>query len=191
MIRLVGPGGAGKSTAGASLARRLGVNFVDLDEELAAKVGDVSQYLDVHGYDAYARQNIEVYLEQVAATPQDAVLALSSGFMTYPPNIHPAYEPWRRKIASSASTFVLLPSLVLETCVAGIVRRQLTRPFARSAHREERVIRDRFPSYVSLPAPKVETMRPVREVVDTIVAALAAQRAAAADERRDREPSGR
>ena len=32
MIRLVGPGGAGKTTTGALLAQRVGMPFIDLDE---------------------------------------------------------------------------------------------------------------------------------------------------------------
>jgi len=173
MIRLVGPGGAGKSTAGAWLAQQLGVAFVDLDKEFIANVGAISSYLDTHGYDAYARQNVSVYLGLAAVAGREAVLALSSGFMTYLPDIHPEYERCRREIVSSLSTFVLLPSLDVETCVAEIVRRQLIRPFARSAEREEQVIRTRFPIYVRIPARKVETMRPVYEVVDELIAATA------------------
>jgi len=170
MIRLVGPGGRGKSTAGVLLAQRLGITFVDLDEQFITNVGDISAYLDVHGYEAYAARNVDVYLAiQELAGPQ-AVLALSSGFMTYPPDVHREYARCRRSVASSHSTFVLLPSLDLETCVAEIVRRQIRRPFTRSAEREEQVIRARFATYVDLPARKVETMRPVGEVVDEIAA---------------------
>ncbi len=56
MIRLTGPGGAGKSTIGALLAERLGVVFVDLDRQFASRVGDISEYIDRHGYDAYTRE---------------------------------------------------------------------------------------------------------------------------------------
>ena len=181
MIRLVGPGGAGKSTAGALLAQRLGVPFVDLDEEFVSDVGDISRYLDSHGYDAYAKRNVDVYFTWATVVAQEAVLALSSGFMTYRPDIHPEYERCRRDIVSNPSTFVLLPSLACDACVAEIVRRQLIRPFAGSADDEEHVIRARLPIYLNIPATKVETMRPVREVVDDIVAA---QEAAAADDRR-------
>ena len=66
---------------------------------------------------------------------------------------------------ANRSTFVLLPSLDLETCVAEIVRRQLRRRFARAAEREEQVIRMRFPIYAELPIMKVETMKPVEAVV--------------------------
>ena len=169
MIRLIGPGGAGKSAAGALLAQRLGVAFVDLDEVFTTNFVDISSYLDAHGYDAYAERNVSVYLGLAARADREAVLALSSGFMTYRSDIHPEYESCRRDIASSRSTFVLLPSLELETCVAEIVCRQTIRPFAQSASREEQAIRSRFPIYVNIPARKIETMRPVREVVHEIV----------------------
>jgi shikimate kinase len=54
VIHLVGPGGAGKTTTGAALVDQLDIPFVDLDAEFAARFGDVSAYLDTHGYDAYA-----------------------------------------------------------------------------------------------------------------------------------------
>ena len=61
MIRLIGPGGAGKSTIGALLAERLKVPFLDLDRHLAGRVGDISEYINRHGYDAHARENVEAY----------------------------------------------------------------------------------------------------------------------------------
>jgi hypothetical protein len=116
---------------------------------------------------------VNVYFALAAVARQETVLALSSSFMTYRPDVHPEYERCRRDVASSPSTFVLLPSLDLEACVVEIVRRQISRPFARSAEREEEVIRARFPIYVDIPARKVATMRPVRQVVDEVVDALA------------------
>ena len=175
MIRLVGPGGAGKSTAGALLAQQLGVPFVDLDDHFVAHAGDISRYFDRHGYDAYARRNVRAYLALAAATGGETVVALSSGFMTYRFDIHPEYDDCRRDIASSPSTFVLIPSLDCEACVAETVRRQLLRPFARSAEREEQVIRGRFAVYTSIPARKVETMRPVGEVVAELMAGVVVQ----------------
>jgi shikimate kinase len=54
MIQLIGPGGAGKTTTGAALSGRLGARFVDLDAEFVSRHGDISPYLDEHGYAAYA-----------------------------------------------------------------------------------------------------------------------------------------
>ena len=169
MIQLVGPGGAGKTTVGRALAGRLGVTFVDLDEEFRARVGDISRFLAAHGYAAYSARNVQVYVEIVGALPHDAVVALSSGFMTYPPDAHPRYHTVYRGIVADRSTLVLLPSFDRETCVAETVRRQLSRPFSRSAEQEEQVIRARFEVYMALGCRLVETAG----TVDTIVARLA------------------
>ncbi len=175
LIRLVGPGGAGKSTVGAALAERLGVTFVDLDQQFRAVVGDISEYIGSRGYEAYAERNVDVYCEIMREVGRRRVLALSSGFMTYPLAIHPQYGRCREDIVTSPTTFVLLPSLERETCVAEIVRRQMTRPFIRSAAKEEAVIRERFEIYVAIPVRKVETMRPVDEVCAELAVALATQ----------------
>lgn len=174
MIQLVGPGGAGKTTVGAALAERLGVRFVDLDAEFTVRQGNISAYIETHGYDAYAKQNVDLYLDLVDGPVRVDILALSSGFMTYGDRVHPEYLPLRERVASSPSTFVLLPSVGLETCVDEIVRRQLQRPFARSAAREKEVIRGRFSIYFGLPARKVDTMRPTETVVAELVEVLAA-----------------
>jgi shikimate kinase len=172
MIHLVGPGGAGKSTVGAALASRLQLSFVDLDIRFKELAGDISEYIHRQGYQAYARENVETYRSYMAEADYGGVMALSSGFMTYPDEIHPAYHALRTAIASSRSTFVLLPSLDPEVCLAETVRRQITRPFRRSREREEAVIRERYSVYMALPVAKVETMRPVDEVVDEIASGL-------------------
>jgi shikimate kinase len=176
-IRLVGPGGAGKSTIGALLAERLEIAFLDLDRHLASLVGDLSEYIDRHGYNLYARQNVETYCSLVGGEMSRGVVALSSGFLTYAGDIHPAYARVRREIEQHPNTFVLLPSLDRDVCVAETVRRQIARPFGRSSAREEAVIRARFEIYIDLPARKIETMRPVAAAVDEIVSALALEKA--------------
>jgi len=172
MIRLVGPGGAGKSTVGAALALRLGCPFHDLDREFERRRGDIDAFIRARGYSAYARENVAVYLE-LCPHVDGSVVALSSGFMVYPECVHPAYGAVTAAIARSRTTVVLLPSLDRERCVAETVRRQLGRPCCRrDAVREEAVIRDRFDRYVALPAPKVGTMRPPDEVAAAILARL-------------------
>jgi shikimate kinase len=171
-ITLIGPGGAGKSTVGVLLANRLGTAFVDLDQRFRTRAGDISEYIDRFGYSAYARENVETYDSLLHDGHGQSVAALSSGFMTYPRDIHRHYARLRRQIDESPTTFVLIPSLDSDTCVAETVRRQLARPFARSAAKEEAVIRERFSIYADLRAPKIETMRPLIAVVDELLVAI-------------------
>jgi shikimate kinase len=180
MIELVGPGAAGKSTIGSAVAERLALHFVDLDAAFAARYGDISVYLSGHSYAAYAERNVGLYSDLVSGPNRPDIVALSSGFMTYPDDVHPAYPAWRRRIVSSPLTFVLLPSLDVEVCVAETVRRQLGRPFARSAEREEQVIRARLPIYLGLPARKVETLQPMDTVISELVKVVALTRPAGA-----------
>jgi shikimate kinase len=172
-IRLIGPGGAGKSTIGALLAEHLEVVFIDLDRRLAGRVGDISEYIDRHGYDLYARENVETYCSLFGGQMRRGVVALSSGFMTYASDIHPEYTRVRGDMEQHPNTFVLLPSFDRDVCVAETVRRQIGRPFGRSSAREEAVIRERFEIYMAVPARKIETMRPVAAAIDEIVGALA------------------
>jgi shikimate kinase len=169
VIRLIGPGGAGKSTTGAHLADRLAFEFIDLDRMLTARIGDISEFIDRRGYEAYARENVEAYCSEVRQRSNETVVALSSGFMTYSRDVHPEYPHIRRDIERSPDTFVLLPSLNLAVCVAETVRRQTARPFGRSPAREEAVIRARFAAYMAVPARTIETLRPVTAVVDEIL----------------------
>lgn len=171
-ITLVGPGGAGKSTVGVLLADRLGVGFVDLDRQFWSRAGDISEYINRCGYNSYARENVGTYAALLDNGRTPCVAALSSGFMTYPLDIHPQYGRLRHSIEQKPTTFVLIPSLNQEICVAETVRRQLGRPFARSAAREDAVIRERFPIYVGLRARKIETIGPLTAVVDELLAAL-------------------
>ena len=168
-IHLIGPGGAGKSTVGRVLAERLDVPFHDLDQAFVQRLGDISVYIDRDGYEAYARENVETYRQLRPLGETSCVLALSSGFMTYLESVHPEYQQLRREVEMSEATFVLLPSLKVDDCVREIVRRQLTRPFARSATAEEAVIRGRFAIHIGLKARKVETMRSPVETAEEIL----------------------
>jgi shikimate kinase len=174
-IWLIGPGGAGKSTTGPLVADRLGLPFHDLDARFADRHGSIDAFIATRGYEAYARANVETCL---AVVDGGAVAALSSGFMTYPTGVHPAYPELRRQVAGGPTTFVLLPSLDLETCVAESVRRQMGRPIGnRGAAREEAVIRERFPIYASIPTHRIETLRSPAEVAAAIVARIRSPRA--------------
>lgn len=163
-VHLIGPGGAGKSTAAPLLAALLACPSLDLDRAFEAAHGDIDQFIGEHGYAEYASANVATYLAHRSQSP--VVVALSSGFMLYPDHVCPGVRELQRDIATAASTVLLLPSLDLETCVAETVRRQSNRNLSirRSAAREEAVIRERFASYRSLTGRVVTTMQPPERV---------------------------
>jgi shikimate kinase len=175
VIYLVGPGGTGKSTVGVALAFRLELPFIDLDLKFIEYVGNISQHIDCYGYHSYASHNVRLCRDIIASTKL-GVIALSSGFMTYPENVDPAYPALRSNICESSKTFVLLPSLDLDVCVAEIVRRQIARPIGRSREREEAVIRARHPIYMAIPAAKIDSKRPVAEIVEQIAGLLSPEK---------------
>lgn len=172
MIQLIGPGGAGKSTAARLIAERLGCPFHDLDRQFESVHGDIDRFLDRRGYEAYASANIDVYITLDLNSP--GVLAMSSGFMTYPDRCHPALPALKRAIESSPAAVVLLPSVDLEVCVTETVRRQRERglPGRRSDTREAEVIRERFPVYRALGLPHVETMQSPTRVAIAVIESL-------------------
>jgi len=111
-------------------------------------------YITRLGDDASARENVDLYNSFLDEGIEAFVAVVSSGFMTYPRDIHPRYHELRHQIENGSTTFVLIPSLDRQRCIAETVRRQLTRPFARSAAREQAVIERRLPIYLGLGARK-------------------------------------
>lgn len=82
-IVLVGFMASGKSTVGRMLAGRLGVTFVDLDEEVEALAGRTIREIFVdEGEDAFRALEAEVTRTADAADP--AVVATGGGWMARP-----------------------------------------------------------------------------------------------------------
>lgn len=151
ILQLVGPGGAGKTTVGPLLAARMGWSFLDLDAEFMRMEGDISSYIARHGYPSYARHNVTIYLEIMRSTRKAAVLALSSGFLTYASDVERRYAAIRHDVETDPLTALLLPSFEIERCVELIVSRQLGRSYlAGDRAMEERRIRERFPIFAAL-----------------------------------------
>ncbi|WP_300019503.1 shikimate kinase [Pseudonocardia sp.] len=75
---LIGPPGAGKSTVGRVLARRLGIGFTDVDALIVERAGKPIADIFLHdGEDAFRALETAVVAE--ALTTVDGVLALGGG----------------------------------------------------------------------------------------------------------------
>jgi len=82
-VILVGLPGAGKSTVGRRVARRLGIAFVDFDREIERRSGlPVSRIFEEHGESRFRELELELTRDVAAAPP--AVLAPGGGWITVP-----------------------------------------------------------------------------------------------------------
>ena len=85
-IALLGVRGAGKSTVGAALAKKLAVRFVEVDREIEAAAGlPLGDVFAVHGEAYYRRVEREV-LTRLLAEPGPAVLATGGSIVNDPTN---------------------------------------------------------------------------------------------------------
>ncbi len=82
-VVLVGPPGAGKTTVGRVLARRLGVSFTDVDAVIVERVGKpIADVFTEDGEPAFRAIEREVVAEMLVAV--DGVLALGGGSVLDP-----------------------------------------------------------------------------------------------------------
>jgi shikimate kinase len=84
-IYLVGLMGAGKTTIGRVLARRLGWQFVDSDHEIVARTGvSIPTIFEIEGESGFRRRECQVIEELTAARQQ--VMATGGGVVLAPEN---------------------------------------------------------------------------------------------------------
>ena len=77
-VFLVGMMGAGKSTVGKALARRLGREFVDCDREIVERTGvPIATIFEIEGEDGFRRREAAVLVE--LAQRRGAVIATGGG----------------------------------------------------------------------------------------------------------------
>ncbi len=85
-VALLGVRGAGKSTIGAALARKLGRRFVEVDHEIEEAAGlPLGEVFALHGEAYYRRVEREV-LTRLLADPAPAVLATGGSIVNDPTN---------------------------------------------------------------------------------------------------------
>lgn len=84
-IFLVGPMGAGKSTIGRQLARRLGLAFHDSDQAIEARTGvDIPRIFDIEGEAGFRRREQQIIDELTGLS--GIVLATGGGAVLNPEN---------------------------------------------------------------------------------------------------------
>src|ERR1700760_3961106 len=83
-IALIGLRGAGKSTLGKLLAKRIGWNFVELNKEIEAQNGlSVAEIIALYGQEGFRRME-QTALNQLLARKEPMVLATGGGIVSEP-----------------------------------------------------------------------------------------------------------
>ncbi|MDR3478258.1 MAG: shikimate kinase AroK [Gammaproteobacteria bacterium] len=160
-IFLIGPMGAGKSSVGRFLAKQLGMDFYDSDEEIEKSTGvDLGWIFDVEGEEGFRKREAAVVAQ--LAKRSNIVLATGGGTIV---------EPENQKILASRGMIVYL-EVSLEHQEPRVVN-ESRRPSLRVKNRQEvlkQLQEERLPIYQSLADFKVHTdNRSVRAVADDIV----------------------
>jgi shikimate kinase len=164
VLILIGPPGSGKSTVGRELARRLGVSFKDLDDDLRAAHGLAAGELVVElGRERF--QQLEAELLGSVLTGFDGVLALGGGTPTAP---------------GVADLLAGRPVVFLDVDLENLLRREGLVPLHPwllpnpRAHLRQ-LLTERRPVYESLARLTVPTSgRTIQDVVADVLAALPA-----------------
>lgn len=162
---LVGLMGAGKSTIGRRLAKALGWNFVDSDEEIEqAAACSISDLFAIHG-EAIFRDLEQRVIFRLLESPQ-LVLATGGGAWMQP--------ALRQRIKEKALTVWLRADL--DTLVHRVERRN-TRPLLESGDKSailQRLMDERYPIYAQADLTVQSADGPHDEVVRRVLEALRA-----------------
>jgi XRE family aerobic/anaerobic benzoate catabolism transcriptional regulator len=82
VVAILGLRGAGKTTVGRRLARRLRIRFVELDREIEARAGlALGEVFTLHGEEYYRRLEHDTLVD-LLAEPRSMVLAVGGGLVT-------------------------------------------------------------------------------------------------------------
>jgi 3-dehydroquinate synthase len=169
-IILVGLMGAGKTTIGRLLARRLGMRFVDSDHEIEARTGaSVPWIFEIEGEPSFRRREADMIRELTAAS--GLVLATGGGAVLNPDS---------RRLLSERGTVVYLRASV--NSILQRTSHDKNRPLLQTAdprRKLEDLTAQREPLYREIADLVIDTGRPnVQSMVQTILDQLAAMEAA-------------
>ena len=171
-IFLVGLMGAGKTTIGRQLARKLGKRFLDSDHEIEARTGaSIPWIFEIEGEASFRRREADVIRELTAQ--DDLVLATGGGAVL---------NPASRALLAERGTVIYL-----RASIGSILQRtshDKNRPLLQTADpraRLEELLAQRDPLYREIADLVIDTGRPnVQSMVQTILDQLAAMESARA-----------
>ena len=164
-IFLVGLMGSGKTTVGRLLAKKLGMRFVDSDQEIEARTGaTVSWIFEIEGEDSFRRREVETIRDLTGQS--GIVLATGGGAVVHPEN---------RKNLKARGTVIYL-----RATVHNILQRTMhdkSRPLLQTENRRQKIeelSRQREKFYSEVADIIIDTGRPnVHAMVQTIMNQLA------------------
>ena len=162
-LALVGMMGAGKTVVGRRLAARLGLDFVDSDQEIetAARMS-IPEIFERHG-EPYFRDRESKVVGRLIAVPGQVVATGGGAFV---------HAPTRQMI--KATTVSVWLKAELDVLMRRVRKRQ-NRPLLRTPDPEatmRRLIADRYPIYAEADVTVVSRDGPHDAVIEDIFAAL-------------------
>jgi len=148
-VFIIGPGGVGKSTAGAILAKKISHEFIDLDQEFCKRIQNIGVFIKNKGYRRYCHQNSELFYSILEEVSRGFVLVLSSGFLVHE-GLGSLTKKHKKTLEGRGISILLLPSDSLGEGRKIIVARQLLRGFGLHKEREAEKYTNRFHVYKNL-----------------------------------------
>lgn len=165
IVALLGLRGAGKTTVGRQLARRLRVRFVELDREIEERAGlGLGEVFTLHGEEYYRRLERDTLVD-LLAQPKAMVLAVGGGLVSSPET----YSLLRRQ-----TTTIWLKARP-EDYWARVVRQGDRRPMSQHPQADDalrRLVERRDPLYAKADLTVDTAALPVPDVVNRIERAL-------------------
>ena len=156
IVFLVGMPGSGKSTVGPELARRLGVPFVELDDEIQRGAGaSVREIFEREGEAGFRELEAGALAEVAAQDP--SVVSCGGGVVLEPAN----------RVTLRATGEVVFLSVPLEVLRDRVVP-GADRPLIRAEGDLERLFRDREPLYREFAQHVVDASGPASDVASAI-----------------------
>ncbi|GAB3545909.1 shikimate kinase [Noviherbaspirillum agri] len=173
-IFLIGLMGAGKTTVGRALARKLNKRFIDSDHEIEARTGvSIPLIFEIEGEASFRQRESEVIRDLTSQS--DIVLATGGGAILKPEN---------REYLKTRGTVIYLRASI--NSILQRTSHDKNRPLLQTAdprQRLEQLSREREPYYLELADFVIETGRPnVQSLVQTIVTQLERRPKAIADD---------